>query len=251
MTTSMDAQAKDKTIRSRIIPVLIIAAALAAFFGLGLDEYFSMSVLQENHAALKGFAADYGILAILMFVLVYAGAVSISFPGASLLTIFGGFMFGAAVGGLAVVFGATIGATIIFLLARTVLGDSLRDRAGPSLQKFEAGFRDGELSYMFVLRLVPLFPFWLVNLAPAFLGVSTRNFVIATFFGIIPATFVYATAGAVGSEAIERGEDLNLSGLLLEPKVMFLIGGLIVLALIPVLYKKFKSKPDLDVSKDS
>lgn len=247
----MEVQAENKTLRSRLIPVLIIASALAAFFGLGLDEYFSMTMLQENHAILKTFAADYGLLAILAFVLVYAGAVSISFPGASLLTIFGGFMFGATVGGLAVVVGATLGATIIFLLARTVLGNSLRERAGPSLQKFEAGFRDGELSYMFVLRLVPLFPFWLVNLAPAFLGVSTRNYVIATFFGIIPATFVYATAGAVGSEAIENGQDLNLSGLLLEPKVIFLIGGLIVLALIPIIYKKFRPTPDLGANQDS
>ncbi|TNE38558.1 MAG: TVP38/TMEM64 family protein [Alphaproteobacteria bacterium] len=222
----------------RFLPLLVIVAALAAFFALGLDDYFSQSALQENHAALKAFAARWGLLAVALFIVIYAAAVSISFPGASLLTIFAGFMFGTLVGGTAVVIGATLGATIIFLIARTALGQSLREKAGSSLQKFEAGFKQGELSYMLILRLVPLFPFWLVNLAPAFLGVSTRNYVIATFIGIMPATYVFASAGDVGSKAIERGEDLTLTGLLSDPKVLFLIGGLIVLALIPVIYKK-------------
>lgn len=222
----------------RFAPLLVILAALAAFFALGLDDYFSQSALQENHATLKAFAAQWGLLAVGLFILIYAAAVSISFPGASFLTIFAGFMFGTFVGGTAVVIGATLGATVIFLIARTALGQSLREKAGPSLQKFEAGFKQGELSYMLILRLVPLFPFWLVNLAPAFLGVSTRNYVIATFIGIMPATYVFASAGDVGAKAIERGEDLTLTGLLSDPKVIFLMGGLIVLALIPVIYKK-------------
>ena len=222
----------------RYAPLAIILAALVAFFTLGLDDYFTQETLQQNHAALKSFAADWGLLAIIAFVGLYALLVSISFPGASLLTIFGGFMFGTLVGGLAVITGATLGATIIFLIARTTLGEAWRQRAGSSLQRFEQGFRDGELSYMFILRLVPLFPFWLVNLAPAFLGVSTRNYVLATFFGIMPATFVYAAAGDIGSEAIARGEALTLSGLLSDPKVIFLMVGLIVLALIPIIYKR-------------
>jgi len=226
----------------RYAPVLAIVAALLAFFALGLDDYFTQSALQQNHAALKDFAAQWGLLAVLVFVILYASLVSISFPGASLLTIFGGFMFGTLVGGLAVITGATLGATVIFLIARTTFGTAWRQRAGPSLQRFEQGFRNGELSYMFILRLVPLFPFWLVNLAPAFLGVSTRNYVLATFFGIMPATFVYAAAGDIGSEAIARGETLTLAGLLTDPKVIFLIVGLAVLALIPVLYQKFAAR---------
>ncbi len=246
MTIDENEPTNQRSAFARFAPLLVIAIALALFFGLGLNQYFTIETLQENHALLKGFAADYGMLAILVFIGVYAAAVSISFPGASLLTIFGGFMFGTLVGGLAVVLGATIGATIIFLLAKTVLGESLRSRAGSAINKIEEGFRQGELSYMFILRLVPIFPFWLVNLAPAFLGVKTRNYLVATFFGIMPATFVYAAAGDVGSEAIEQGGDLNLSGLLLDPKVMFLVGGLIVLALIPLIYKRLKGSPTPD-----
>jgi uncharacterized membrane protein YdjX (TVP38/TMEM64 family) len=223
----------------RFAPLILILVGLCAFFALGLDSYLSQQALQENHAALKAFAANHTVLAVAAFIALYAACIAISVPGASFFTIFGGFMFGTLVGGLATIVGATLGATMLFLIARTALGDALRDKAGPSLKKFEAGFREGELSYMFILRLVPLFPFWLVNLAPAFLGVQTRNYVIATFFGIMPATFVFAAAGHIGSDAIARGESLTLSGLLADPKVTFLIAGLIVLALIPILYKRF------------
>ncbi len=223
----------------RFLPLVVVVAALVAFFAFGLNDYFTQDALKENHNALKSFAAEWGIWAVLAFVGIYAAAVSISFPGASFLTIFAGFMFGTLVGGTAVVVGATLGATIIFLIARTALGDVWRKRTGSTLQKLEEGFRDGELSYMFILRLVPIFPFWLVNLAPAFLGVRLRNYVLATFVGIMPATFVYAAAGDIGSEAIARGEDLSLTGLLTDPKVIFLMVGLVVLALIPIAYKRF------------
>lgn len=226
----------------RFLPLILVGFALVLFFATGLDSYVSQQALQENHTSLKNFAAEWGFVAVLAFILLYAASVSISFPGASLLTLFAGFMFGTMVGGTAVIIGATLGATVIFLVARTALGESLQEKAGPSLRKFEDGFKEGELSYMFILRLVPLFPFWLVNLAPAFLGVSTRNYVIATFFGIMPATYVYAAAGHVGSDAIARGEDLTLSGLLSDPLVIFLIVGLVVLATIPLIYKKIAGK---------
>jgi uncharacterized membrane protein YdjX (TVP38/TMEM64 family) len=233
---------KDETTPSkakRFAPLLVIAAALITFFALDLDAYFTQHALQQNHQALTAFADQWGVLAIVAFIILYAALVSISFPGATLLTIFGGFLFGTLVGGLAVITGATLGATLIFLIARTALGNAWREKAGPFLQRLEQGFHEGELSYMFILRLVPIFPFWLVNLAPSLLGVRTRNYVLATFFGIMPATFVYAAAGDIGAEAIERGETLTLSGLLNDPKVIFLVIGLVVLALIPIFYKRF------------
>ena len=151
-------------------------------------------------------------------------------------------MFGTLVGGTAVVIGATIGATIIFLVARTALGESLRSKAGPWMNKFEAGFQENEFSYLFILRLVPAFPFWLVNIAPALVGARLRNYVITTALGIIPGTFVYASVGAGAGAILDEGGELQLSGLLLKPEILTPIIGLILLALIPVIIKKIPQK---------
>ena len=102
--------------------------------------------------------------------------------------------------------------TAVFLIARTALGDSLRNRAGPALQRMEAGFKENAFSYLLVLRLVPLFPFWLVNLVPAFLGVRLRTYLLGTFIGIIPGTFVFATVGAGLESVLSQGGALSLSG---------------------------------------
>ena len=120
-------------------------------------------------------------LAGLGLVVVYALATACSIPGGLILTVGAGFMFGSLLATFWVVLGATLGATGIFLAARSALGGFLRQRAGPFLQKMEAGFQANELNYLLVLRLIPLFPFWLVNIVPAFLGVSLRNYVIGTF----------------------------------------------------------------------
>ena len=125
-----------------------------------------------------------------------SAAVALSLPGGLILTATGGLLFGWLVGGLAAVVGATIGATILFLIARTALGEALSERAGAWLAKLREGFKEDALSYLLFLRLVPAFPFWFVNIAPAILGVPLRTYVIGTFFGIIPATFAFASAGA-------------------------------------------------------
>jgi len=136
---------------------------------------------------------------------------------------------------------ATIGATILFIAAKTALGDLLRAKAGPFLQKMEAGFREDALSYLLVLRLIPLFPFFIVNLVPAFLGVSLRVFVIATFGGIIPGSFVYATVGAGLGSIFDAGGEFSASGIL-TPEIITALVGLAVLALLPVAYKRYKAK---------
>jgi len=177
------------------------------------------------------------------FFVAYAAAVAISFPGASILTIFGGFLFGLWPGVPLIVTAATLGATIIFLVARTALGDFLTSRAEGFAKRMEKGFREGELSYMFILRLAPVFPFWGVNIAAGLLGVSLRNFLIGTFFGIIPGSFVYASIGAAAGAAFDAGEDVSLAGVLLKPETLTPIVGLIVLALIPVFLKR-KSAPE-------
>ena len=231
----------------RALPLIIIAAALAAFFALGLQRYFTLDALRDNRETLRSWVETNPLQAMGIFLAAYTAAVAISFPGASILTIFGGFLFGLWPGTPLIVIAATLGATIVFLAARSALGDMLSKRAGGFAKRMEEGFRKGELSYMFVLRLAPIFPFWAVNIAAGLMGVSLRNFLIGTFFGIIPGSFVYASIGAAAGAAFDAGEDISLSGVLLKPETLTPIIGLIVLALIPVLIKR-KAPPEMEQS---
>lgn len=227
----------------RLLPLIVIAIALAVFFATGLNRYFTVETLRDNRDALKEWVAASPLLAMGAFAAVYAAAVAISFPGASVLTIFGGFLFGLLPGAPLIVIAATLGATIIFLASRSAGGGSLPARAGRFAKRMEAGFREGELSYMFILRLAPVFPFWAVNIGAGLLGVSLRNFVIGTFFGIIPGTFVYASIGAAADAAFDAGEDVSLTGVLTQPETLLPIVGLIILAFIPVVLRKLKARP--------
>ncbi len=222
----------------RLWPAALIGAGFAAFFALGLDDYLSFAALSEHRQQLLAWRADNYLLAVACFVGVYVLTAAFSVPGAMWLSIGGGFLFGAVASTLYVVVGATLGAMAVFLAARHALGDYLRSKAGPSMRKMEAGFRDNALSYLLVLRLVPLFPFWLVNLVPAFLGVPLRIFAIGTFFGIIPGSFVYAMVGNGLGALFDSGEMPDL-GIIFEPEILGPIVGLAVLSLIPVFYKMY------------
>ncbi|MEE9272170.1 MAG: TVP38/TMEM64 family protein [Robiginitomaculum sp.] len=221
----------------RFVPLIVILLALGAFFALGGPKYISMDALRENQNILKTFVADNFLGAILGFTVLYAALVAISFPGAGFLSIFGGFLFGLVAAVPAVVIGATIGATIIFLVARSALGTGLAAKAGPFMQKFEKGLKENELSYLFIVRLMPIFPFFIVNIVPALFDVKTRNYVITTLLGIIPGSFVYVSVGNGIGDALTNGNDVPLSGLMLRPAVIGPIIGLIVLSLIPIAYK--------------
>lgn len=225
----------------RMIPLLILAAGLVAFFLFGLDEYLTFETLRENRAWLLEQVAESALLAAIVYIVLYILVVAFSLPGGAVMTITGGFLFGQWLGTTYVIFAATIGATILFIAAKTALGDVLRAKAGPFLKKMEEGFQENALSYLLVLRLIPLFPFFVVNLVPAFLGVSLRVFVIATFVGIIPGSFVYATVGAGLGSIFDSGEEFS-AGSILTTEIVTALVGLAILALLPVAYKKLKAK---------
>ncbi len=224
---------------TRLWPVALLLAGLAGFFAFDLDRHLSFETLRENRAFLTEWTAAHRAAAISIYVVIYIAVVAFSLPGGAVMTISGGFLFGPLIGASVTVIAATIGATLLFIAAKTALGDVLRAKAGPAIRTMEAGFRENELSYMFVLRLVPLFPFFLVNLAPAFLGVSLRTYVIATLFGIIPGTFVYALAGNGLGVVFDAGGTPDL-GIIFKPGILFPILGLAFLALIPVVYKRMR-----------
>lgn len=228
----------------RVLPLTILVAGLVLFFVFDLDRFASLEALKQNRETLQMLVAENGVLAVIGFGLIYAVVVAFSLPGGAIMTLTAGFLFGTIGGGLIVVVGATLGATGLFLIARTALGDVLRAKAGPFLARMEEGFRENALSYLLVLRLIPLFPFWLVNLVPAFLGVSTTHYVIGTFFGIIPGTFVFASVGNGLGALLDAGEDPNL-GVIFQPEVLGSLVALALLSLLPVLYKRHQAKKSL------
>jgi len=221
----------------RLLPLGLLVAAWIVFMLAGGYRYLTFSALAQNRDWLCGLVRQWGILAAFVYIMVYAMLVALSVPGAAILTIAGGFLFGTWIGGLCAVIGATLGATAIFLAARGGLG-GLAQRAGRFAGKLEAGFRADAFNYLLVLRLVPIFPFWLVNLVPALVGVRLPTYVLATFLGIVPATFVYASLGN-GLGSLVEEPDLAI---IFRPSLLVPIAGLALLALVPVGYKHWRSK---------
>ncbi|MDV7340513.1 TVP38/TMEM64 family protein [Terasakiella sp. A23] len=224
-----------------ILPLLILAGGIIAFFALGGADYISLDTLRDNRIALLDWTANNYVLAVLAFVVAYHVAVMFSLPGAVWLSLAGGFMFGTFEATAYIVIGATAGAIGIFLLARYALYDFFHAKVGKTLDKMEKGFQEDALSYMLVLRLVPLFPFWLVNLVPALLGVKLRTYTIGTFVGIIPGAFVYASVGSGLGAVFDEGGTPDL-GIIFSPEIITPIIGLALLAMVPVVYKKIKNR---------
>ena len=238
---------------ARLAPVAVLVAIMALVFAMGWHRHLSLETLVRHRMALAEFVAAHYAAALLAFMATYVAAVSLSIPGSLFLTITAGLLFGAVVGGMAVVIAATIGASIIFLIARSAFSAYVVRRAGPRLSRIVDGFCADAFSYLLFLRLVPLFPFFLVNLAPALVGVRLPVFVAATAIGIIPATFVFASVGA-GLDSVIRAQaamyqaclasgrsdcrlDFELAAVL-TPQLLGALAALGLLALVPVVVKR-------------
>ncbi len=224
----------------RIWPLAVLVGLVVAFFATGLDGYLTIDSLRAHRAELQAWVVDNTALAVLAYVVIYATAIVAFPPSGAVMTMTGGFLFGTLLAGTYVVFAATLGATCLFVVAKSTLGTMLRERAGPFLAKMEAGFQENAFNYLLFLRLVPVFPFWLVNLAPAFLGVTLRTYVVATLIGIVPGTFVYASVGNGLGAVFEAGGTPNL-GRIFEADILVPIVGLALLALVPVVVKKVQA----------
>lgn len=228
-----------KSIWKRLTPVFVLVALFVAFFATGLNEYVSFEALRDHRVFLQEFVAQNLILAVAIYIAIYTVVVAASLPGALFLTVFGGFLFGSLAATTWTVFAATLGATVIFLVARHAAGDAIRAKAGGKIEGLLAGFEKDAFSYLMVLRLVPLFPFFVVNVAPAFAAVPLRTFVVTTFLGIIPGTFVYAQVGTGLGSIFDAGETFSASGIL-TPEILIALVGLAALSCIPIVYKRFK-----------
>ena len=218
----------------KAVLAVAFAAVIVAFFVLDGQRYLSLDAVKANRDALLGFTREHYLAALAIAFLTYVGAIAFSLPGGLVLSLTMGFVFGRWAGTVLVVFAATIGATLVFLTARYLFADAARRRMGALGAKISAGFTENAFNYLLFLRLVPLFPFFLVNLAPAFTSISLRTYVLGTFIGIIPGSFVYVNLGQT------LGRIDSLSGLVsIETIGAFVLLGLF--ALLPVFVRKFRS----------
>ncbi len=228
----------------RVLPLaVLLGGAVLLIFVFDVGSLISLDTLREHKNWLREQVAANLALASLIFALTYACSTALSLPAGLMLTLLGGFLFGTLLGSALVVGGATLGAIAVFLAARTAFGDVLRRRAGPLLRKLQDGLQQDAMSYLLVLRLIPLFPFWLVNIAPAFFGVSLRVYAIATLIGILPATVIYASIGSGLGALLDEDLDLqSLGKVILEPRYILPLVGLACLSLLPVGYRHWKQR---------
>ena len=226
----------------RFLPILLIALAAAAFFASGAGRFLRFEALQENYQALESFVEANFAAALILYMLAYVAVAALSLPGATLMSVLGGFLFGNIIGTGAVVVSATIGAAIIFLAARTAFREFFRERAGGFVKKMEEGFSKNAFSYLLLLRLIPVFPFFIVNIAPAFTQIRIKTFMAATFIGIIPGAFAFVSAGNGLGAVLARGGELKLSGLLTQPEIITPIIALSLLAILPIVVRRFRNR---------
>ena len=224
----------------RMLPLILLLGLLVLAYAMGWLQALSWSGLAARKAWLQDWATARPAVAALAYVAIYAAAVAVSVPGAVVITVTGGLLFGTVSGAVLAVCGATIGAILLFLAARSALGPVLAGRAGPWLDQLRPGLERDGFSYLLALRLIPVVPFWLLNLVPALVGMKLAPFALATFVGIIPATVVFASIGAGIGHVLDAGETPDLSVILSAPVLLPLLG-LAVLSLVPPLWKRWKS----------
>jgi uncharacterized membrane protein YdjX (TVP38/TMEM64 family) len=236
MSTSMPVQhASARFNPGRIGVVVLLLLAIGAFFYFDLARFLSLAALKDNRDKLLVFTQANYPLAAGLFVLAYIAVTGLSLPGAVILTLAGGFLFGGVLGTLLVNIGATTGATLAFLVARYLLRDAVEHKFGRWLAPFQEGFSKNAFSYLMTLRLIPLFPFFVVNLVSALTRVKLGTYMAATALGIIPGSFVYAYAGRqLGT--INSLKEIASPGVILA----FVLLGL--LALVPVVYRKYSGR---------
>lgn len=229
----------------RFLPLLVVLCGLVVGYVLDLQAYLSLSMLADQRDQLQSFVAENYLFSIATYFVLYTLAVAFAFPAASILTIFGGFLFGWFLGGVLTALGATIGATILFKVAQTAFGDFLRVRAGPFAAKISDGFKKDAFSYLLFLRIAPVFPFFIMNILPGLFNIPLRTYVAATLIGILPGTFAYTYLGqgvdSVLISAAQSGREATLADLV-TTDITIAFAALAVVAAIPTLIKKFRTR---------
>ena len=214
--------------------LLIIIINFSGYF-----SYLNLHQISSNYLFIENYIDSHFFSACLIFILVYILAVIVVMPGAWLLTFSGGFFFGWIIGSFLTIIGATIGACILFILSKSILGKYLNQKIKNKkgvLANFEKNINDNAFNYLLFMRLMPLFPFVFVNIAPSLLGIGFFVFFITTCLGIIPATIIYSLLGSGASDIFVSGDLFHLKNLI-SYKIVIGLGGLSLLSLIPIIFK--------------
>lgn len=220
----------------------VLLLTLVLFFVFHLDRYLSFSTLHQHRQFFLTWTAEHYLLASLIYLLIYIIVVAVSLPGAALLTMVGGFLFGIVWGTFYVIISATLGATVIFLAVKFALEPWILKKTSRFMTNMRQGFQQNAFQYLLFLRLIPLFPFWVVNIVPAVLGVRLLTFITATFIGIIPGSLIYVVIGNSMGHILDQNQQPDFN-IILTPYILFPLIGLALLSLLPILYKGLK-KPD-------
>ena len=225
----------------RFWPVITILGVLGALYAAGLQHELTFANFSRRLGDLHRFTEAEPVLAPLAYIATYAALVALCIPTGSLLSVSGGVLFGVVPGTAYAVLAATLGATLVFMIARTVLADLVAHRAGALLDRVRPGLQRDGFSYLLAMRLLPVVPFWLLNLAPALAGMRLAPFVIATALGIIPATAVYVSLGAGFGEALAAGQRPDLS-VIFSARILLPLLALAALSLVPVGWRHWQQR---------
>lgn len=220
--------------KNKIILVFIFLFVIVLIKYFDLDSLFTFENLKAQRDVLTDFVSKNYTLSVFIFILTYVISVSFMIPIALILTIAGGFLFGAVFGTLFVNVGATIGAALVFLFVRYIIGKKVQLKYEQQLEKFNAELENSKYQYLFSLRFLPIFPFFFVNFLCGVTKVDLKAFIISTSLGIIPGSFVYTYAGRQLSNINSLGDIFSKDILL-----AFILLGL--LTLLPVFIKKIKN----------
>jgi uncharacterized membrane protein YdjX (TVP38/TMEM64 family) len=230
---------KKTTALIRWLPLIVLILVLCAIFYYDFHHYFSFQALHDHHDFLLHWTQEHPLLAPLLFMAVATLLVSASFPVAVYLNITAGFLFGMVWGTVFAVIGAGLGAIIIFLAINTAFGHWLEERARGWVKEVEQGFQRNAFNYLLALRLIPIIPFWALNIAAALLNMRLKPYIVATFIGIIPETCLYAWMGNGLEQLFAAGQVPGLE-MLLTPSTLIPLALLPILPLVPLIYKRFR-----------
>lgn len=240
------------------LPLALLVLVIASLYFTGVYRWLSIEKLVQNYESLSQFVLDNLVMAILLYMLIYTVAVAISFPAPWILTIAGGLLFGWWLGGLATIFAATLGASILFFITKTSFGEQLGKSAIGYVQRIREGVQKDGVSYMLFMRLTPIFPFTLVNIVPGLLGVPFITYFWTTLVGIAPGTFAYAYAGEGLASIVRAQADAYAAclaagnapcgvslevGNIITTDLLIALGALGLVSLIPIFVKRLRKTP--------
>jgi uncharacterized membrane protein YdjX (TVP38/TMEM64 family) len=225
----------------RFGPAALVLAAIAVLAGTGVLGRLSIDSVKAHRGALLAFVHAHPGESLLVYLAIYVTAVALSLPAALLLTLTGGFLFGPWLGGSTAAVGCTLGATVVFLIARLTAGDAMEARTGPRVRALADEIKKDAFFYLLTLRLIPVMPFWLTNVAAGLIAIRASTFFTATLIGIWPVAVIYAGVGSGLGSLFDSGQPLSVHSLI-TPKVLLPLAGLAVLSVLPILYQRRRSR---------